>query len=163
VIFADPRLQIDQLNSDPDRSSPPRIHSPPPKPTRSNHRTSPLASDFLNGRLIDQNIEQGRYLGSLIEAEPALELIVPTTINIVCFRYRPPGADQAALKALNTEIMLRLQESGIAVVSDTTVHHEHCLRVATNNHRTKREDLQLLVRETIRIGQQIGNEGTFVV
>ena len=42
--------------------------------------------------------------------------------------------------------MLRLQELGIAVVSDTTVHHEHCLRVAINNHRTKREDLQLLFR-----------------
>ena len=50
--------------------------------------------------------------------------------------------------------MLRLQEQGIAAISDTTVHGEHCLRVAINNHRTQREDLDLLVRETIRLGAE---------
>ena len=40
------------------------------------------------GRLIDQNIAQAHYLTSLIEAEPLLELAVPTNINIVCYRYR---------------------------------------------------------------------------
>ena len=90
------------------------------------------------GRLIDQNIAQGHYLTALIEAEPLLELVAPTNINIVCYRYRPDGMDGDELKALNTEIMLRLQEEGIAVISDTTVHGEHCLRVAINNHRTRR-------------------------
>ena len=107
------------------------------------------------GRLIDQNIAQAAYLSSLIEREPVLELVAPTNINIVCYRYNPPGADPATLKALNTEIMLRLQDEGTAAVSDTTVHGEHCLRAAINNHRTKLEDLPLLVRETIRIGEQI--------
>jgi hypothetical protein len=62
------------------------------------------------GRLIDQNIAQAGYLSSLIKAEPTLELVAPTNINIVCYRYKPPGAHRAALKALNAEIMLRLQE-----------------------------------------------------
>ncbi|TIS74802.1 MAG: amino acid decarboxylase, partial [Mesorhizobium sp.] len=56
---------------------------------------------------------------------------------------------------VNTEIMLRLQEEGIAALSDTTVHGQHCLRVAINNHRTRREDLDLLVREIVRLGQEI--------
>ena len=107
------------------------------------------------GRLIDQNIAQGRYLAALIEAEPALELVSPPSINIVCFRYRPKAMDCEGLKALNREIMLRLQEQGIAAVSDTTVHGEHCLRAAINNHRTRRDDLDLLVRETIRLGEEI--------
>lgn len=104
------------------------------------------------GRLIDQNIAQAHYLSRLIEQESLFELVAPTTINIVCFRYRPPGLDSAALKVLNVEIMLRLQEEGIAALSDTTVHGEHCLRVAINNHRTRREDLVILVRETLRLG-----------
>lgn len=107
------------------------------------------------GRLIDQNIAQGHYLANLIEAEPALELTAPTSINIVCFRYRAEGLDSERAKALNTEIMLRLQEEGIAAISDTTVQGRHCLRVAINNHRTRREDLDLLVSETIRIGKDI--------
>lgn len=104
------------------------------------------------GRLIDQNVAQGAYLTTLVEAEPSLELIVPTNINIVCFRYRRAGMDAAALKALNTEIMLRMQEEGFAVLSDTTVHGEHCLRVAINNHRTRNADLDQLVVEICRLG-----------
>ncbi|TIN44018.1 MAG: amino acid decarboxylase, partial [Mesorhizobium sp.] len=64
------------------------------------------------------------YLAGLIEAAPQLQLAAAPTINIVCFRYQP-GLTGEALKALNTEIMLRLQEQGIAALSDTTVHGEH--------------------------------------
>ncbi len=111
------------------------------------------------GRLIDQNIAQGHYLTALVEAEPLLELVAPTNINIVCYRYRPDGIDGDSLKALNTEIMLRLQEEGTAAISDTTVHGQHCLRVAINNHRTRHEDLDLLIRETIRLGGEIVKTG----
>ena len=111
------------------------------------------------GRLIDQNIAQGHYLSDLIEAEPLLELIASTNINIVSYRYRSPGPDGAAQKSLNSEIMLTLQEEGLAAVSDTTVHGEHCLRAAINNHRTRRDDLELLVRETIRLGKEVVYEG----
>ena len=112
------------------------------------------------GRLIDQNIEQAHYLAALIETEPLLDLVAPTTINIVCFRYRPDGMSAGELKALNTEIMLRLQEEGIAVISDTTVNGKHCLRVAINNHRTQRTDLDLLIRETLRVGNEIAKTST---
>jgi aromatic-L-amino-acid decarboxylase len=111
------------------------------------------------GRLIDQNIAQARYLTELITAEPALELVAPTTINIVCFRYHPADADRTALKIINAEIMVRLQEQGLAALSDTTVHGEHCLRAAINNHRTRRSDVELLVRETVRLGNDILREG----
>ncbi len=104
------------------------------------------------GRLIDQNIAQGAYLTQLIANEPKLELMAPTAINIVCFRYRVEGAGETAHKVLNTEIMLRMQEAGTAVMTDTTIHTRHCLRAAINNHRTKREDLDLLVSETVRLG-----------
>jgi glutamate/tyrosine decarboxylase-like PLP-dependent enzyme len=104
------------------------------------------------GRLIDQNIAQARYLSALIEEEPLLELVAPTSINIVCFRYCPQGLEDGARKALNIEIMLRLQEEGIAALSDTTIHGEHCLRVAITNHRTRREDLDMLVAEMVRLG-----------
>lgn len=107
------------------------------------------------GRLIDQNIAQAAYLTELIHAHPCLELMAPTSINIVCFRYRNEVATHDDLKALNTEIMLRLQESGVAVPSDTTVGGRHCLRVAINNHRTKRQDLDLLVQEVVKVGQAL--------
>jgi aromatic-L-amino-acid/L-tryptophan decarboxylase len=107
------------------------------------------------GRLIDQNIAQARYLAARIEDDPRLELMAPAPINIVCFRHRLPGADEAALKAFNTEIMLRLQEAGTAVPSDTTLHGKHGLRVAIVNHRTRRADLDLFLAEVLRAGAEL--------
>jgi aromatic-L-amino-acid/L-tryptophan decarboxylase len=108
------------------------------------------------GALIDQHINMGQYLADLIRAEPRLELMAPVVINIVCFRYRGHGSgdggSEADLKALNTEIMLRVQESGVAVPTDTTVKGRHSLRAAINSHRTRREDLDTLVAEVVRQG-----------
>ncbi len=111
------------------------------------------------GRLIDQNIDQAQYLSGLVEAEPGLRLMAPTTINIVCFRFDPGGLDEPALKALNMEIMLRLQEAGVAVPSDTTLHGRHCLRVAICNHRTRYDDIDLLVAEVLRLGSKLQEDG----
>lgn len=104
------------------------------------------------GRLIDQGIAQARYLTELITRAPSLELIAPTTTAITCFRFNPGGLEEAALRALNIEIMLQMQEAGIAAVSDTTVKGRHCMRVAICNHRTKRSDLDLLVHHILKIG-----------
>ncbi|WP_377505051.1 pyridoxal phosphate-dependent decarboxylase family protein [Octadecabacter sp. R77987] len=103
------------------------------------------------GRLIDQNIAQAQYLETLVRADPRLELVAPVDLNIVCFRFVDGITDEAALKALNTEIMLQVQEAGIAVPSDTTVSGKHCLRVAINNHRTRNDDLDLFLSEVLRI------------
>jgi aromatic-L-amino-acid/L-tryptophan decarboxylase len=107
------------------------------------------------GRLIDQNIAQAHYLSDIIDAQPGLERLTPTNINIVCFSARAEGHDAAATKALNVEIMLRLQEEGIAVLSDTTIKGHHCLRVAITNHRTRRDDLGFLVGEIVRLQRTI--------
>jgi aromatic-L-amino-acid decarboxylase len=91
----------------------------------------------------------------LIEAEPRLELMAPTAINIVCFRYLGNGGTEADLKERNLEIMLRIQEDGTALPTDTMVQGRHCLRAAINNHRTRRDDLDLLVAEVLRIGMML--------
>ena len=107
------------------------------------------------GRLIDQNIAQAHYLTELIAANPKLQLMAPTVINIASFRYRGAGGDEAKLKSLNSEIMLRLQEEGTAVITDTTLQGRYCLRAAIANHRTRREDLDMLVAEVLRLGDAL--------
>ncbi len=107
------------------------------------------------GRLIDQNIAQARYLTEMVIEDPELELVAPTTINIVCFRYKPAELTAGALEALNTEIMIRLQESGTAALSESTVKGRHCLRAALCNHRTRRRDLELLLKQVKSVGAEI--------
>ena len=111
------------------------------------------------GRLIDQDLTHASYLSERIAAAPELTLCFPTVINIVCFRYDPGGLSETTLKRLNTEIMVQMQEDGVAAVSDTTVQGRHCLRAAINNHRTTSFDLDLLLREVVQRGAALVREG----
>lgn len=118
-------------------------------------------------RVIQQNIDQARYLEGLVAAAPELEQALPAQLNIVCFRYVGPerggtvggtgdaGRDDAALDQLNKEIELELQERGIAVPSVSTIHGRKYLHVAVANHRSRREDFDLLVREVVRLGTEL--------
>ena len=107
------------------------------------------------GRLIEQNIDQARHLAQLVESAPKLELALPVSLNVVCFRYRRPGLGDAALDSLNKRIEIELQERGIAVPSIVTVNGRKCLHVAITNHRSRREDFDLLAGEVIRIGDEL--------
>lgn len=105
--------------------------------------------------LIEQNVRQAQYLARLIDSEQDLELLAPVPLNVVCFRYAPAGVAEEKLNALNQEILLRLQEEGIAVPSATEIRGRYAIRVAIANHRTRLEDFDLLVRSVIRIGAQL--------
>lgn len=103
-------------------------------------------------RLIEQNVRQAAYLAGLVADHPRLELLAPVPLNIVCFRYTAPGMDGAALNALNQEILLRIQEGGVAVPSHTDLSGRFAIRVAITNHRSRREDFDLLVRAVVETG-----------
>jgi len=107
------------------------------------------------GRLIQQNMDQARYLAELVRAAPELELCAPFPLNIVCFRYATPGKTPQELNALNQEILMRLHEEGIALPSYTTLNGVWAIRAAITNHRSRREDFELLAREVVRLGNEL--------
>jgi aromatic-L-amino-acid decarboxylase len=107
------------------------------------------------GRLARQNVEQARYLAELVERSPSLELLAPVALNVVCFRYSAPGLDERQTDALNEEVVIRLQEGGIAVPSGTRVRGRYAIRCAITNHRSRWEDFELLVQAVQHIGQEL--------
>ncbi|MFN8465910.1 MAG: pyridoxal-dependent decarboxylase [Caldilineaceae bacterium] len=110
------------------------------------------------GRMMDRNVAQAKYLAGLIAAEPRLELLAPVVLDIVCFRHRFDGLDTAALNAANKEILLRVQERGIAAPSSTVLNGQYCIRVAIANHRSIDEDFAALVAAVLEIGAEVGTE-----
>ncbi|MBT8047108.1 MAG: amino acid decarboxylase [Xanthomonadales bacterium] len=107
------------------------------------------------GRMIARNVEQAHYLGRLVEAQPSLELTGPVGLDIVCFRYNPGNLAPQPLNDLNKELLVRLQRGGVAAPSYTTLRGHYCLRVAISNHRSRPEDFDLMVREVVRIGNDL--------
>jgi len=105
-------------------------------------------------RLIEQNVKQARYCEKLIEANPDLELTAPVSLNIVCFRFAPKGI-KADFDEINREILVRIQESGLAVPSGTEIAEVFSLRLAITNHRSNREDFDLFFRKVLEIGREL--------
>ncbi len=106
------------------------------------------------GRLIKQNVDQAKYLAHLVDKAPQLERLAPVSLNIVCFRFRGGSPDRVDLNSINQEILIHLHERGVAVPSSVTLSGNFALRVAIVNHRSRKEDFDLLVREVIRIGKE---------
>jgi glutamate/tyrosine decarboxylase-like PLP-dependent enzyme len=109
-------------------------------------------------KLIEQNVAQGQYLAGLIESRRDLELLAEVPLNVVCFRYRAAGSAEDSLNGVNRELLMRLQESGVAVISSTVLDGKFALRAAITNHRSKREDFRILVEAVVKIGEEIGEE-----
>lgn len=110
------------------------------------------------GRLIEQNVRQARYLAARIERERELELVAPVPLNIVCFRVRSQGGDDRQRDALNEEVLLQIQESGVAVASSTRLGSGFALRVAITNHRSRRADFDLFVDTVLEIAARVRRE-----
>ncbi len=107
------------------------------------------------GRMMTRNIKQAHYLGHLIEKEQDMELLAPIGLNIVCFRFNSGGMDDETLNALNKEILIQLQEQGICAPSYTTLNGRYCLRAAIANHRSVKNDFDVLVAQVVRIGRKL--------
>ncbi len=111
------------------------------------------------GRQIAQNVAQAAYLASRIAASGDLELAAPAPLNVVCFRVRPEPGEPLDPNSLNREVLVRLQERGLAVPSATTLGDRYVIRVAITNHRTRREDLDFLVDSVRALAREIRADG----
>jgi aromatic-L-amino-acid/L-tryptophan decarboxylase len=105
------------------------------------------------GRIISNTCALARYLQQRIESSPRLELLAPVSLNIVCFRYRSHDSDR-----INAEIVIALQESGIAAPSTTTLHGRLAIRAAIVNHRTTASDIDALIDATLSFGEMAENK-----
>ena len=98
------------------------------------------------GRAIERNCRQARYLADLVRRTPGAETLQEPSLNIVCFRFRPPGWKEADVDQLNEDVVADIQEAGVAAPSTTRLRGTLQIRVNLTNHRTRQDDLDLFVR-----------------
>ena len=102
------------------------------------------------GEMIAETCALALYLKERVEGESELELMAPVALNVVCFRYRCDKAD-----LINGNIVVAIQESGIAVPSTTTIRGCLVIRAAIVNHRTRPNDIDALVDATLHFGREM--------
>ena len=111
------------------------------------------------GEVIEQNCSQAAYLAErLQEYASELELVAPVALNVVCFRYRVPGFTAEDLNLLNRELLLRLYADGTVAPSHAIMGMTYSLRVAITNHRSRREDFDILITKVLQFGRELVKE-----
>jgi aromatic-L-amino-acid/L-tryptophan decarboxylase len=99
------------------------------------------------GAVISRCCALAGHLERRILAEPRLELLAPVNLNIVCFRYRADDANR-----INGQIVINIQEAGIAAPSTTMLDGQLAVRAAIVNHRTDVRDIDALVEAVLAFG-----------
>lgn len=111
-------------------------------------------------RAIERNCDQARYLQERLTGDDLFEVVGPVELQIVCFRPRIAGLSEDQLDHLTDESVIRLQESGTAVISSTTISGRRAMRVCITNHRTQETDLDLMLAHLGRIVREAARDMT---
>jgi glutamate/tyrosine decarboxylase-like PLP-dependent enzyme len=109
--------------------------------------------------MVDRHIRLARRVGAQVEAAADLELLAPVRLNVICFRYRPPGYSEAALDDLNRRLGARLLADGRVYFGTTIYGGRVAFRPAISNWRTREEDVDLIVAVTRELGARLLEAG----
>jgi len=106
----------------------------------------------LRGK-IRYHISIAARLADHISKESDFEILAPVTINVVCFRYKPAGADEPTLNMLNEKLNHLLNDTGKIYLSHTVVNGKFTLRMVTGQTNVTLEHVEkawVLIKEKAR-------------
>jgi glutamate/tyrosine decarboxylase-like PLP-dependent enzyme len=101
---------------------------------------------------IAYSMELATHAERFVRAEPALDVLSPATLGILCFRACPASVtDPDALDSLNERIANEINAGGRWLISTTRIHGSLSLRICHIGFRSTIEDMEELVNEISRI------------
>jgi glutamate/tyrosine decarboxylase-like PLP-dependent enzyme len=105
---------------------------------------------------IEHGVELAQRAEAAVQESASLEMLAPSSLGVLCFRFNPPGRDFSGeeLEVLNQAIQDKIVASGVAMISSTRLRGEFSLRLAILNYRSRWED----VVETLSAIETTGEE-----
>lgn len=105
------------------------------------------------GQVVEHCCALAQYLAFRLAENPAVEVLAPVTLNVVCFRIR--GLSDAG----NAAVAADLQEAGAFAPSTTQVGAHLAVRCAIVNHRTARSDADQFVDQIALVTEMLNANG----
>jgi len=102
--------------------------------------------------MVERHLALARRVGAAVEAAPDLELLAPVQLNVVCYRYRPPGVAEGELDELNRRLGAAILEDGRVYFGTTVYAGKVAFRPAVSNWRTTEADVDLIATVTRELG-----------
>jgi len=102
--------------------------------------------------MIERHVGLAQRLAEQVDAAPELERLAEVPLNVVCFRYRPPGVPEEELDDLNRRLGQAVLDDGRLYFGTTVYGGKVAFRPAIVNWRTRPEDVDLIVPITLELG-----------
>jgi glutamate/tyrosine decarboxylase-like PLP-dependent enzyme len=111
--------------------------------------------------MIGDDMRLARYLHALVQKHPDFEPLTQS-LSITTFRYVPvrfrtvprtPDVE-AYVDRLNQELLVRIEQSGEAFLSNAVVDGHFALRACIVNFRTSRRDVDALLPLVAQLGRE---------
>ena len=95
--------------------------------------------------LVERHCDLAAHLADKVDEAPDFERLADVPLNVVCFRYRPPGLSEAELNSVNRQLGEALLDDGRVFAGTTVYDGKVALRPAISNWCTTAADLDLLL------------------
>lgn len=103
------------------------------------------------------HIDLAQELTSWIQTSTDFEILAPTSLNLVCFRYHPtPINDAVTLNSINETILQHLNKTGLLYLTHTKIKGQYAIRLVIGQtfvkaHHIKHawQQIQEIARKTI--------------
>jgi glutamate/tyrosine decarboxylase-like PLP-dependent enzyme len=105
--------------------------------------------------LVERHLDLAQRLAARVDEAEDLERLADVPLNIVCFRYRPPGVPEEELDALNARLGEDVLADGRVYVGTTSFAGKTAFRPAIVNWRTREADIDLLVDVLRELGSKL--------
>ena len=105
---------------------------------------------YFGGRGLAERLREhcllARRFAGWVQASDRWQLITPTLLGLVVFRYRDPGMGPDRTNLVNERILDAVNASGDVFLSHTVLDGRYVLRLSVGNLRTRREHVELAWR-----------------
>lgn len=116
-------------------------------------------------REVGRSMARAERLEAEAREMPELEVVSAASLGIVCLRYAGAGGRardgrEAALERWNRAVVEHMQAEGRFMLSSTRLRGRYVIRLCPMNFRTRREDLDAVLGEIVRIGRRVEADGS---
>ena len=105
--------------------------------------------------MVERHLELARRVAAQVDEAPDLERLSDVPLNVVCFRFHPPGVDDSELDELNRRLGELILEDGRVYFGTTQFAGMVAFRPAFVNWRTREEDVDMVVQVTRELGARL--------
>ena len=105
--------------------------------------------------MIERHLSLAQRVAAQVDAAPDLERLAEVPLNIVCFRFHPPGVPEAELDELNRELGAMVLEDGRVYFGTTDYARKVAFRPAIVNWRTQEKDVDMIVDVVRELGAKL--------